>query len=152
MKPSGNLIKLVRAYEGCKLNSYQDLASIWTIGFGATRYKDGARVQAGEKITQDLADSMLNDNIQSVAYMVNNYISGVALTQGQFDALCDFGFNLGLGSLKNSTLLKLVKASPNDPAIQDAFLAWNKVRIDGKLVYNDGLHKRRMAEWAMYKS
>jgi len=69
-----------------------------------------------------------------------------AVNQRQFDALVSFAYNCGSGALKGSTLLKRVNANPQDPAIKDAFLMWN--RADGKVL--NGLTRRRNAEYSLY--
>ena len=70
----------------------------------------------------------------------------------QFDALVSFAFNVGIGALENSTLLKRVRLNPSDPTIKDAFMLWNKVTIGGKKVVNDGLITRRKNEYKLYFS
>ncbi|HRC03299.1 MAG TPA: lysozyme, partial [Niabella sp.] len=69
-------------------------------------------------------------------------------TQGQFDALVSFAYNLGIGALQRSTLLKLVRVNPKNPAIADEFAKW--VNAGGKRL--NGLVKRRAAEAALYFS
>ena len=44
---------------------------------------------------------------------MNRYVTG-ALTQGRFDALVSFSFNVGEGALKKSTLLKKMNAGDMD--------------------------------------
>ena len=79
--------------------------------------------------------------------MVTNFSSGVSkllkiqVTQNQFDALVDFAYNVGIGNLKSSTLLKKVNAKNFSGAALE-FIKWNKA--DGKVL--PGLTKRRTAE------
>ena len=70
------------------------------------------------------------------------------INQNQFDALCSFAYNCGVGNLKSSTLLKKVNKNPNDPTIKDEFLKWNKG--GGKVL--TGLTKRRIEEAQLYFS
>jgi lysozyme len=70
------------------------------------------------------------------------------INQYQFDALCSFAYNCGVGNLKSSTLLKKVNKNPNDPTIKDEFLKWNKG--GGKVL--SGLTKRRIEEAQLYFS
>ena len=65
-----------------------------------------------------------------------------AITQGQYDALVSFSYNLGLNSLKTSTLLKKVNNNPQDPTIQDEFLKWKFAGGEALA----GLLKRRKSE------
>jgi lysozyme len=66
--------------------------------------------------------------------------------QNQFDALVCFSYNVGLGALKGSTLLKKLNANPKDPTIRDEFLRWNKAA--GRVMR--GLTKRRAEEADLY--
>jgi GH24 family phage-related lysozyme (muramidase) len=88
---------------------------------------------AGEVFAEDLRpyEKAVNESVTTV------------LTQNQFDALVSFTFNVGIGALKSSTLLKKVNAAPRNPKeIEAAFLVWNK--SGGKVVA--GLTRRRQAE------
>ena len=65
--------------------------------------------------------------------------------QNQFDALVSFAFNVGIGNLKKSTLLrKLNEGDINSAALQ--FLVWNKA--GGKVLA--GLTRRREAEMKLF--
>ncbi len=69
----------------------------------------------------------------------------VALTQGQFDSLVDFCFNLGAGRLAGSTLLRVLNAGHYDAAALQ-LLAWDHA---GGVV-NSGLKARREAEFRLW--
>lgn len=145
MKPSGNALKLIKQFEGLRLSAYLDAVNIPTIGYGNTRYPDGAKVQMGDKISIEKADAMLFFSLNDFAYWIN-YSVQVPLTQNQFDALCSFTYNVGVGAFRKSTLLKKINANPNDPAIELEFLKWCKA--GGKVL--PGLKKRRQAESDFY--
>jgi lysozyme len=143
-------LALIEKYEGCKLEAYPDPATggiPWTIGYGNTYYEDGTKVKKGDKITQSRAD-------QLILNLLDHYEKGVDamtidnVTQNQFNALVSFAWNLGLQSLKSSTLLKKVNANPNDKSIDAEFAKWN--RGNGKIMA--GLVARRAAESKMYFS
>ena len=70
------------------------------------------------------------------------------LRQCQFDALVSFVFNVGVGNFRKSTLLKKIKANPDDNSIMDEFLRW--VYANGVVL--PGLQKRRLAEMRLYFS
>ena len=89
MKISKNGIELIKKYEGCKLNAYLCPANVWTIGYGHTK-----NVKEGDKITQEMAEQLLVNDLQQFENAVNAYCLR-ALTQNQFDALVSFVFNLG---------------------------------------------------------
>lgn len=77
--------------------------------------------------------------------MLDSIIVSVLLTQNQFDAMTSFTFNVGVGNLLNSSLLRNVN-SGNSSAINASFLKWNKSLIKGKFTSLPGLTKRRQAE------
>ena len=144
MKPSEQCYSLIRSFEGCRLKAYKDSVGIWTIGFGTIEYPDGAKVKEGDSITQERADFLLKWQVLLKSGQVDAL--KLSVNQNQFDALVSFAYNLGVGALKSSTLLKKVKANPNDPSIETEFLKWNKARVKGELVVLNGLTKRRQAE------
>lgn len=134
MKSSEILIQKIKEFEVLRLKSYKDSAGVWTIGYGHTR-----GVKSGQIITKKQAESLFRGDLLSSEEFVNNL--GLSLSQGQFDALVDFAYNLGTGSLSRSTLLKKILTKAPTSEIQDEFKRW--VYADGKKL--KGLVKRR--EW-----
>lgn len=137
-------IRLMHYFEGCRLMAYPDPATggaPWTIGWGET----GPHVKQGMSITQDQADEMF------VKRLALEFEPGVSASlrsstnQNQFDALVAFAFNLGLGNLRSSTLLRLHNAGDYQAA-DDEFIRWN--RAAGKTM--KGLSRRRWAERGVY--
>lgn len=137
-------IALIKAFEGCKLTAYKDAIGIPTIGWGNTQYENGVKVKIGDKITQERADELFLLIVSKFIQGVNQRVQPV--NQNQFDALVSFAYNVGLGNLEKSTLLKKVNKNPNDPTISTEFLKWNKA--GGKVLL--GLTRRRKAEAALY--
>lgn len=134
MEASKILIEKVKEFEGLRLTAYKDSAGVWTIGHGHTR-----GVKAGQTITEKQADSLLRGDLLTA----ENYVNGLKLnlTQGQFDALTDFVFNLGAANLASSTLLAKIRAKAPTDEIQAQFRRWvyaGKTKLAG-------LVKRR--EW-----
>ena len=146
MKPSENCYTIIKQFEGCRLKSYKDPVGIWTIGYGIIRYPDGSKVREGDKIDQEKADFLLKYHVLEFAAGVDKVVKGV--NQNQFDSLVSFSYNVGLGALKKSTLLKKLLVNPNDPTIEQEFLKWN--RAGGRELL--GLTKRRQAEADLYFS
>ena len=149
MIPSKNCLDLIKSFEGCNLKAYKDPASGGlpiTIGYGSTYRADGTKFKIGDTITQAQADSILQYVATQKAKAVANLLAGTLLTQNQFDAVLDFAYNLGSGAFASSTLLKKIKANPNDPSISLEFLKWNK----GGGIIMDGLTRRRAAESKLY--
>lgn len=139
MKVSPDGLNFIKQAEGCKLHAYQDSVGVWTIGVGHTK-----GVIAGQIITPGMADALLEDDLQEVYDCIEALVH-VPLSQGQFDALCSFAFNLGCGALKGSTLLKMLNSGDYSGAEQQ-FQRWNKA--GGSVLA--GLTKRRAGEAQMF--
>ncbi len=121
MKLSAEGLQLIKQQEGFRSRTYLDVAGFPTIGYGHRlihpgSFPDGiSEADAAEILAADVRDAE-----QAVGRVV-----GVPLTQGQFDALVDFCFNLGAGRLAKSTLLKVL----NDGRYADAaeqLLRWDQ--------------------------
>nr|AAG50252.1 probable lysozyme [Phage GMSE-1] len=95
---------LIMRLEGGRLRAYQCRAGIWTIGYGHTE-----GVKPGDKISLDQALELFNHDVQWVGGRVNALVK-VPLSQGQFEALCSFVFNVGRGAFAQSRLLKKLNA------------------------------------------
>jgi len=95
MKTSQKGLTLVESEEGLRLQTYLDTVGRATIGYGHL-------ILSGESytngITQAEAQSILAIDIEKVENALNAL--ELNLNQNQFDALIDFGFNLGTGALK----------------------------------------------------
>lgn len=145
MKLSVSGLTVKKYFESCKLEAYPDPGSKdghpWTIGWGHT----GPEVVKGLVWTQQKADDTLVKDSARVEAVVNKYVK-VPLTQGQFDALVLFVFNIGEDAFRNSTLLRKLNAKQYAEAASE-FLRW--VNNDGKVML--GLRRRRTAEKALYE-
>lgn len=126
--------------------SYKCPAGIWTIGYGSTMWNDGRKVEQGQKITLEGAETLLMWELKNKS----SALIGLTLNQNQTDALLSFIYNLGVGAFKKSTLYKKVKVNASDATIRDEFMKWNKARVNGKLVELKGLTNRRQAEINLY--
>ena len=146
MQTSEKGIALIKEFEGCKLTAYQDSVGVWTIGYGWTQPVDGKPIRAGMTIKQETAERLLKTGLVSYESDVSRLVK-VGLTQGQFDALVSFTYNLGARSLSTSTLLRKLNAGDYAGA-SDEFLRWNKA--GGKVL--SGLTRRREAERALFLS
>ena len=139
MKSSELLINKIIEFEGCKLTAYKCPAGVWTIGVGHTK-----GVKQGQTITEAQAMTLLKGDLLPCENYVNNL--GVCKTQGQFDALVDFTFNLGTAALGRSTLLKYIRQGKAEQYIRGEFAKW--VKSGGKTLA--GLVKRRAWEADIY--
>ena len=136
MKCSDDGIALIKEYEGLRLHAYQDAVGIWTVGYGHT----GQDVTPAQAIDEPEADRLLREDVADAEKCISEHAHG-PLTQGQFDALCSFVFNLGCKAFAGSTLLQLINAGDMDAAAPQ-FLRWNKA--GGRVL--SGLTRRREAE------
>jgi lysozyme len=140
-------IQLLKDFEGLRLNAYKCSAGVATIGFGSCFYPDKSNVKMGDVLRdKEEAEILLINTLVDYDIYVSKYTKSIKLTQYQFDALVCFAFNVGLGNLSKSTLLKMVLSNPNDPKIPLEFAKWNKA--GGKVV--QGLVKRRQKEGELY--
>ncbi|MEH4621306.1 lysozyme [Enterobacter roggenkampii] len=146
MQTSDKGIALIKQFEGCKLTAYQDSVGVWTIGYGWTQPVDGKPIRAGMTIKQETAERLLKTGLVRYESDVSRLVK-VGLTQGQFDALVSFTYNLGARSLSTSILLRKLNAGDYAGAA-DEFLRWNKA--GGKVL--NGLTRRREAERALFLS
>ena len=141
MKASEKAYSLIRQFEGLRLTAYRCPAGVWTVGYGHT-----SGVVPGMTITKEQAEEFLMRDIETAENIVRVECPG--LRQCQFDALVSFVFNVGGGNFRKSTLLKKIKANPDDNSIIDEFLRW--VYANGVVL--TGLQKRRLAEMRLYFS
>ena len=146
MRTTSSTASLIAQFEGCRLKSYQDSAGVWTIGYGTTIYADGSPVKRGEAVTLFQAKELQKWQIELKSAAVAKLLKPVVVSQARFDALVSFAYNCGTDALAKSTLLKLIKKNQDDPAIREAFMAWNKITKNGKKVVSPGLQVRRQAE------
>jgi len=146
MKLDSKGYDLIKEFEGFSDRPYKCSAGIPTIGYGNTFYPDGKRVSMLDKqITEEYADEIFKNVVDNFAFKVSKLIKS-KVTQNQFNALVSFAYNVGIGNLEKSTLLKLVNINPNDAMIAKQFLRWNKAK--GKEL--KGLTNRRIKESALY--
>ena len=140
MKATNDCYNLIMKYEGCAFKAYRCSANIWTIGYGHT-----SGVREGDKITPEEARQyLLRDVNLYEAYVNENIVKKLdyELTQGQFDALVSFAFNLG--SIKSGFRACLMMG--DFAGAVEKMLLYTK--SDGK--YMLGLHRRRMAEALLF--
>ena len=147
MKTSQAGLDLIKRYEGVRRKPYRCPAGLWTVGVGHL-IGDGLSLPDSWNRTLEAAevDALLAKDVARFERGVARYISA-RLTQGQFDALVSFSFNLGLGTLQRSTLRQKINRGDKDGAIQ-SLLKYNKAA--GKVL--KGLDLRRKAEAQLFNS
>lgn len=129
----------ISSFEGCKLTAYKCAAGVWTIGYGHTK-----GVREGDICTQDLANSWLIDDIRETQLLLAHYVN-VPVSEGEFIALVSLAFNVGVGSLMKSKLLRKLNSGDRDGAAEE-FLDFDLA--NGKKVA--GLTRRRKAEHDLF--
>jgi len=145
------------------LQPKMDSLGIWTEGWGSVVYDGNNRVIRGienkskayacaknktELDAQIDLESKVNRMEANVRAIVNKNLS---LKQYQIDALTDFAYNCGVGSLKSSTALRLI--NKGDLSGVDALLKWNKGKdAKGNMIELKGLTYRRQSEIHLFKT
>lgn len=142
MKISQKGLNLIKSFEGLELKAYKDSVGVVTIGYGST----GTHVSMGQTLTVQQAEDLLRKDVSRFEEGVGKLVK-VTINQNQFDALVSFSFNLGLGNLSSSTLLKKLNAGDYQGASLE-FERWNKA--GGKVL--NGLTRRRLAEKELFLS
>ncbi len=141
LRTSPKGIALIKEFEGCRLSTYLCAAGVPTIGYGHT-----AGVALGMTITLAQAEAFLREDLRKFEKGVSEALTH-PVTQSQFDALVSFSYNLGVGALKKSTLLRLLNQGRTEEAAGE-FLKWN--RAGGKVL--TGLTRRRQKEKELFLS
>ena len=140
MRISEQGLDFIKSFEGLRLKSYQDSIGVWTIGWGHTK-----GVKRGQVITRADAERFIRDDLASIERHLTADLGEDGVLQCQFDALCSFCFNLGIGAYMRSTLRKYVKAGRDADAGRE-FGRW--VHAGGRVL--PGLVRRRRAEAELY--
>jgi lysozyme len=120
----------------------------WSIGYGSGFNWDKNRpVQKGDIIDKETAKRWLLIEAQKYYDKVMSLVK-VPINDNQLIALSSFIYNLGEGSLANSTLLKLLNAGVDKSIVAPEFDRW--VYAGGKV--SKGLKNRRSAEKKLFLS
>ena len=135
MNISDTLLERLMEMEGCRLVAYRDQNGVPTIGYGHT-----GGVRMGDRISPQQAREWLRQDATQVMRQVRQL--HVARTEAQLEALTSFAFNVGIGRLQRSSLLRTIKAGGSKQAIQHEFKRW--VYAGGKR--QKGLEARRQWE------
>jgi lysozyme len=134
-------LDLIKHFEGFSPTVYKCPAGLSTIGYGHLIRK----WESFTLITEAEAEDLLRQDVQVTERAVLRLIN-VPLTDGQFDALVSFTFNLGSGSLQNSTLRRVVNRNDHCE-VPTQLKRW--VWSGGKKL--KGLQLRRSAESSLYE-
>jgi lysozyme len=158
VKVSKEAIEGIKKDEGVRTKPYRCPALLWTAGVGHVIDQSHIRVPFNERkniplppewdrvLSMAEVDAILAADLATFERGVLRLCPG-GLTQGRFDALVSFSFNVGLGNLQRSTIR--MKHNRGDfEGAAESFMAWTKA--GGKEL--PGLVKRRKHERALYES
>jgi lysozyme len=137
---SAALVDLVAEFEGFRSRAYLCPAGVWTIGYGQT-----AGVRPGSTTTEARARDDLMRSLAQYRAAVCALITHDESTSPMLDAMTSLAYNIGIGALKNSTLLRLHNQRDYAGAAEQ-FVRWK--HGGGRAL--PGLVKRRTEERQMY--
>ncbi|MBD2023395.1 lysozyme, partial [Leptolyngbya sp. FACHB-711] len=111
-------LRLLKSFEGLRLEAYLDAVGVWTIGYGTT-----SGVFPGQRITEAQAEEFLRRDLRRFEAAVTDLVT-VPLNDDQFSALVSFTYNVGEGAFGGSTLLRLLNQRDYRGAAEQ-FQRWN---------------------------
>jgi len=158
MNISTKCLHMIEHHEGVRFKPYQCPAKLWTIGVGHVLYPNQGKMPIDQRSSFPLAQednrAFSKDEVNAILRAdLARFEKGVAtycpvpLTQGQFDALVSFSFNVGLGTLQRSTMRQKVLRNDMEGAAEELL----KYCMAGGKVLR-GLQKRRIDERALFLS
>ena len=158
MNVSDKAIKMIVHHEGLRLKPYRCPAKLWTIGVGHVLYPEQGKLPINERdefalkqednrtFTQEEVNNILKADLKRFEQGVDKLIT-IPLSQGMFDALVSFSFNVGLGTLQRSTLRQKLNRGDKEGAAEELL---KYCMAGGKIL--KGLQNRRLDEKALFLS
>ena len=158
MNVSPEAIKVICHHEGIRYKPYRCPAKLWTVGVGHVLYpeqgklkiedRDGFALHSGDnrQFTKEEVDGILRFDLARFERGVAQFCP-VPLTQGMYDSLVSFSFNVGLGTLQRSTLRQKLLRGDKTGAAEELL---KYCMAGGKIL--KGLQNRRIDERAMFLS
>jgi len=158
MNVSPKAIEMIKHHEGVRFKPYQCPAKLWTIGVGHVLYPNQIKILLSERgayalhpedsrtFTKEEVDGILRADLDRFERGVERFCP-VPLTQGMFDGLVSFSFNVGLGTLQRSTLRQKVLRLDKEGAAEELL----KYCMGGGKVLK-GLQNRRIDERRLFLS
>ena len=158
MNVSPKTIEMIKHHEGVRFKPYQCPAKLWTIGVGHVLYPNQGKMPIDQRsayalhpednrsFSKDEVDAILRADLDRFERGVERFCP-VPLTQGMFDGLVSFSFNVGLGTLQRSTLRQKVLRLDKEGAAEELL----KYCMGGGKVLK-GLQNRRIDERRLFLS
>ena len=137
-----DIIKHFEAFVDCP---YLCPALVPTIGYGTTHIGERPVTMDDHCISMDTAEYLLRTQVDGVYGKAVNHYVRVPINQNQFDALVSFAYNLGVGALKKSSLLRYLNELHYDKAAEE-FKKWD--HVNGRV--SRGLAFRREQEKELF--
>ena len=158
MKVSAKALSMIKHHEGVRQRPYRCPALLFTVGVGHVLYPEQGRLKLEERMafqlrpeddrqfTMEEVNGILASDLKRFELGVERFCP-VVLTQGQFDGLVSFSFNVGLGTLQRSTLRQKVLRNDMEGAAEELL---KYCMAAGKIL--KGLQNRRKDERALFLS
>jgi lysozyme len=137
-------LALIRRFEGFRAEAYRCPAGVWTIGYGHTSQAGPPKVRPGMVVSEAEAREILAADAAMFAEGVRAALTR-EVSPEQFSALVSFAFNVGIGALRRSSVLKAVNEGRFE-AVPERLRLW--VKADGRRL--EGLVRRREAEAELF--
>jgi lysozyme len=156
MNVSPKAVEMIKHHEGVRFKPYQCPAKLWTIGVGHVLYPNQGKMPIDQRgsfplaqednrqFSKDEVDGILRADLDRFERGVERFCP-VPLTQGMFDGLVSFSFNVGLGTLQRSTLRQKVLRGDKEGAAEELL----KYCMGGGKVLK-GLQNRRIDERRLF--
>jgi lysozyme len=138
----------IAGFEGRKYKAYYDIAGKLTIGIGH-KCLPIEGFTPNTTIGDSKIDQLFQSDIILAARSIDAVVKNLNLTANQNCALLDFEFNLGIGALASSTLLKCINSGDLVGA-SNQFLKWDHAHVNGVMVEVPALTTRRNAERELF--
>ena len=135
---SAAMVSTIRHDEGREYEPYRDIVGVWTVCDGIT----GPDVIHGKVYTDQECNALTIKNVEKHGSELLDCIH-VRITQGMYEALAGWAYNVGTGAACKSTAIRLINAGRYAEGCRD-LMRWN--RAGGQVVR--GLTLRRERESA----
>jgi lysozyme len=146
MKMTDEGLALIKEFEGFRTQAYRDPVGVWTIGYGHTAMAGEPVVKSGLVVSEAEASAILRRDVEMFSRGVRKALTR-SVSDQQFSALVSFAYNVGLGALAGSSVLRAVNAGDFE-AVPRRLALWTKA--GGRVL--PGLVRRRAAEAALFVS
>ncbi|MEM6627059.1 MAG: lysozyme [Pseudomonadota bacterium] len=143
MRISRKGLELIKSFEGFRPRAARLADGRWTIGYGHVR-----SARKGAQVSKRDAEHLLRYDLQRIEAAVTEWTL-TPLNQNEFDALVSLVFNISPGQFRDSEVVRRLNAGDHIAAA-NAFDAWRRARVNGRLIVVDALVRRRTAEKALF--